>query len=280
MAAVGAIKEFYPYLYGFPFKLITDHNPLTSLKGIKDTGGRLARWLLFLQQFNFTVEHKKGSRHTNADTLSRRPPDNPEVTMIEACTSLTDLESLAKAQMRDPQLTTLKLQLQNNTALHDCPTGLCKCFLQDGLICRTYKDSTTQLEHTQVVIPGTLKNMVLQEVHNHLGHFGAKKTLERLKARYYWPGYEQDTVQWVKQCEQCQKRNPPQPNPVAPLGTIAATRPFEKLSWDIMGPLPTSSQGNKYILVITDLFTKWVEAFPLKDTTATTLATTMLNEVI
>ena len=47
-----------------------------------------------------------------------------------------------------------------------------------------------------------------------------------------------------------------------------------------MGPLPTSSQGNKYILVVTDLFTKWVEAFPLKDTTATTLATTMLNEVI
>ena len=47
-----------------------------------------------------------------------------------------------------------------------------------------------------------------------------------------------------------------------------------------MGPLPTSSHGNKYILVITDLFTKWVEAFPLKDTTATTLATTILNEVI
>ena len=114
LAAVGAIKDFYPYLYGFPFKLITDHNPLTSLKGIKDTGGRLARWLLFLQQFDFTVEYKKGSRHINADTLSRRPPDNPEVTMIEACTSLTDLEFLARAQMRDPQLATLKLQLQNS----------------------------------------------------------------------------------------------------------------------------------------------------------------------
>ena len=40
LAVVCAIKEFYPYLYGFPFTVITDHNPLTSLKGIKDTGAR------------------------------------------------------------------------------------------------------------------------------------------------------------------------------------------------------------------------------------------------
>ena len=113
-----------------------------------------------------------------------------------------------------------------------------------------------------------------------MGHLGAKKTFERIKTRFYWPGYERYTADCVKQCEQCQKRNLPQPNPTAPLGTIVTTRPFEKLSWDTMGPLPTSSQGNKYILVITDLFTKWVEAFPLKDTTATTLATVMLNEVL
>ena len=75
--------------------------------------------------------------------------------MIEACTSLTDTESLTKAQMEDPQLISLKLQLQHGTALRDCPTGLRKCFLQNGLICRTYKDSTTQLEYTQVVIPAS-----------------------------------------------------------------------------------------------------------------------------
>lgn len=44
-AAVSAVKEFHPYLDGFPFTLITDHNPLVSLKGLKDIGGRLSRWI-------------------------------------------------------------------------------------------------------------------------------------------------------------------------------------------------------------------------------------------
>ena len=48
----------------------------------------------------------------------------------------------------------------------------------------------------------------------------------------------------------------------------------------IMGPLPLSSSGNKYIVVVTDLFTKWVEAFPVKSTETDTLATLLVNEII
>ena len=280
LAVVGAVKEFYPYLYGFSFKLITDHNPLTSLRGIKDTGGRLTRWLLFLQQFNFTVEYKKGTSHSNADTLSRRPPDSVMITAVETYTFLADRAVLTEAQTADSQLASIKFQLEQGAAIECGSPGLRKCFLKDDLICREYKESATQLTHTQIVIPESLKTIVLKEVHDHSGHLGFKKTFDRVKSCFYWPGYEKDVECWVKQCERCQRRNPPQPNPPAPLGTIEATRPFERLSWDIMGPLPTSSTGNKYILVITDLFTKWVEAFPLRDTTANTLATIMLNEIV
>ena len=52
LAAVAAIKEFFPYLYGKQFIVLTDHNPLTLLRGLKDTGGRLTHWLLCLQQFD------------------------------------------------------------------------------------------------------------------------------------------------------------------------------------------------------------------------------------
>ena len=196
---------------------------------------------------------------------------------METYTFLKDLDVLTKAQSADPELAALKAQLEQGTVPQGCSPGLRKCFLKDGLLCREYKESATQLMHTQILI---LKSTVLQEVHDHLGHLGIKKTFDRVKARFYWPGYEKDVEYWVQQCQQCQKRNPPPPHPPAPLGTIKATQPFERLSWDIMGPLPTSDKGNKYILVTTDLFTKWVEAFPLKDTTTNTLATVMLNEIV
>ena len=62
--------------------------------------------------------------------------------------------------------------------------------------------------------------------------------------------------------------------------TFRATHPFERLCWDIMGPLPVTPRGNQYILVVTDLFTKWVEAFPLMNTTAITLATVLMNDIV
>ena len=103
--------------------------------------------------------------------------------------------------------------------------------------------------HLQVVISTTLKHTVLQQLHNQSDNLGSWKTLEH----YYWPGYKTDTAIWVKECQQCQQRNPPQ-LVQAPLESIVSTYPFEKLSWDIMGPLPQASSGNKYIVVVTDLF--------------------------
>ena len=66
----------------------------------------------------------------------------------------------------------------------------------------------------------------------------------------------------------------------APLESIESNYPFEKLSWDIMGPLPPTTAGNKYIVVVTDLFSKWVEAFPVKATDTETLASLLVNEIV
>ena len=66
----------------------------------------------------------------------------------------------------------------------------------------------------------------------------------------------------------------------SPIGTIESEYPFQKISWDIMGPLPATTRGHKYIPVVIDLFSKWVEAFPLVTTDSVTLAKVLVEEVV
>lgn len=280
LAAVSVIKEFYPYLYGFQFKLITDHNPLTSLKALKDPGGRLARWMMYLQQFDFQVEYRAGKNHGNADTMSRIPSSDLAMSVLiaELGGNVTEVQA---AQSADPELVPIITALSNsNPPPRNIAPGLKRCFLNNGLLRRTSQGSSTSTSHTQVILPSCLRQSALQQLHDFSGHLGVHKTMDKVKQRFYWPGYESDVTKWVAECCCCQQRKAPQPAQAAPLGTITANHPFEKLSWDIMGPLPVTSQGNKYVLVITDLFTKWIEAFSLKSTDSETLARILIDEVI
>ena len=95
---------------------------------------------------------------------------------------------------------------------------------------------------------------MLQQLRNQGGHLGVKKTLGKVKERYYWPGNESDVTSCIRECRHYQQRKPPSQTQQASLGTITSDYTFEKLPWDIMGPLPLSSMGNHYIVVITDLF--------------------------
>ena len=75
LAVVTFINHFRPYLLGRTFTLRTDHSSLQWLQNFKEPEGQLARWLERLQEFNFDIVHRSGSRHQNADALSRWPAD-------------------------------------------------------------------------------------------------------------------------------------------------------------------------------------------------------------
>ena len=85
---------------------------------------------------------------------------------------------------------------------------------------------------------------------------------------------------WCMKCEKCQKRNFPSKRPRAPLKQYPVGVPFERVGIDILGPLPESKRGNKYIVVIGDYFTKWVEAFGVPDMEAETVARVLMQGFI
>lgn len=97
LAIVWAIKHFRPYLYGKHFKILTDHRPLISLFNMKDPSSRLFKFRLLLEEYDFTIEHVKGSENAAADALSRISITSSDLKhMHELCVSV-----MTRAQKRN-----------------------------------------------------------------------------------------------------------------------------------------------------------------------------------
>jgi hypothetical protein len=90
----------------------------------------------------------------------------------------------------------------------------------------------------------------------------------------------EEIKKWVKECPTCQKHNRNY-NPIAgKLAPIIATRPFQIMGMDILTDLPETESGNTSIVLFTDYYTKWVEAYAMPDMTTTTVANKLITGVI
>ena len=154
--------------------------------------------------------------------------------------------------------------------------------IHDGCLYRKFyrKDGTGS--HLQFLVPRPLREDILYQVHNTIvsGHLGRKKTLEKLLQRFFWYGVSDDVYSWILRCDICAATKRPHKTPRAPLGKMQVGAPFDRLSTDYLGPLPLTPRSNRYILVATCAFTKWVEIIPVPDLSAKTCANRLLNEVI
>ena len=204
-----------PYLLGKAFDIVTDHQSLTWLQGLKEPKGRLTRWILALQEYVFEINHRPGKQHSNADTLSRFPRvtpspalvGNPEkkmmtgVAAMKICTSWSR-EEIIRAQKDDPNISLVMRRLGRSEA----PTGN-EAEDRENRERRRYRQLQTQLEmlngilHRRVdkgtpserlvlVVPRMMRADLLKLSHGDpsSGHMGINRCLERLQKRYYWPG--------------------------------------------------------------------------------------------
>ena len=113
-----------------------------------------------------------------------------------------------------------------------------------------------------------------------MGHLGRHCTMELVMQNFSWFGMRKGIEIYVRACNRCGSVKKPIPNPKAPLGKMPAGGPMDQFTMDIMGPLPLSQQGNRYILVVSGHFTKRVEIFAIPDQSAETCADVIINEVI
>ena len=151
-----------------------------------------------------------------------------------------------------------------------------------GVLCKKFHTQDGNSTYLQFIVPHTLRQEIMYSMHNGLlsGHLGRKKTTDKILQRFYWFGLRDDVNIWIKRCDTCAANKKPKRKPRAPMGDMRVGAPLDRLSIDVLGPLPKTSRGNQYILVVADAFTKWTEAYAIPNQTAKTCAHKILNEFI
>ena len=120
------------------------------------------------------------------------------------------------------------------------------------------------------MVPLAHRGEILIKNHESAGHAGYIRTLARIRENYYWPSMVKDVSRHIRNCGVCKSIKSGKTHQ-APLKPLVVTKPLEMVSMDVVGPLPVSNQGNKYIITMMDQFSRWPAAYPVADMTAETV---------
>lgn len=246
LAIIEGIKKFRHYLFGIKFKIVTDCKAFQMTINKKDLAmsTRVARWIIFLQDYEFTIEHREGSKMKHTDALSR----NPYVSAMFS--NLHD--DLRYAQENDEKLKAIReiLKLQP---------------YQDYLL---DSDLLYKGEEKKLVVPRSMENGILKEVHSN-GHFSKKKMLELIGKDYYIENLNKKIEDFIVTCIPCllatRKEGKQEGflNPIEKQGI-----PLHTIHVDHIGPMTETKKLYNYILTVVDAFTKFTWIFPTKSTTS------------
>lgn len=276
-AVVFALGQFSMFLEARPFTLVTDHRPLIYLKELKNPTGRMARWRVEVESFDFKITHRAGKLMTVADALSRAPLLS--VVSLEGNWTNQDLVAV---QMADPEIAEIRTWVTTHKKPKKWNKNVRRFVGKYGPHLKIHNGLLKRVQgvQNQVVLPRSEASTVLDMLHDRCGHFGPEKTIAVVKERFLWRGWYRDITSYCRSCLKClQRKNPSIPdNP--PTGNLPVpARPFQWWSIDFQGPLPVTKQGNKYLCVFVDPFSKWIEAFPTPNQTAETTTRLLTDEV-
>ncbi|GBM82950.1 Transposon Ty3-G Gag-Pol polyprotein [Araneus ventricosus] len=305
LAIVKSIEHFHHYFYGRKFLLRTDHASLRWLLNFREPESQIARWIRRLQEYDFEIQHRKECNysHVNGNIPSRKHckdsckhSTNAEKKFgmetdisVKVLTTEDPLSSseVQKAQLEETAIRPIlekKLNSEKRPSWQEIapesPARKRYCalwdslHLTDGVLYRKCESDDGSSCRWQLILQKSRIQEVLRETHDSAneGHFGVMKTLSKTRERFYWDRLRADVEKWCRECHACGARKGPKTRTKGRLQRYNVGAPFERIALDILGPLPVTTKGNWFVLVLMDYFTKWQEAIPIPDQEATTVA--------
>lgn len=189
-----------------------------------------------------------------------------------------DIGTVLKWKLQSPERPRRDIVAAESPAIRSLWLQWSQIFVRNGLLFRKWV--STNNAYDQFVLPSLLRKEVLKSMHDSVtaAHLGVHKTVAKIKQNFYWYKMNDSVRLWIKQCSFCGARKRPARKPRAPLMEYSVGFPMDRVSIDILGPFPVSSAGSRYILVVQDNFTKFVEAYAIADQTAETVANKVVLE--
>ncbi|KAJ8024626.1 hypothetical protein HOLleu_34579 [Holothuria leucospilota] len=297
----------------------------------KDLKGKLVRWALKLQEYDYSVHYRPGAQNVVPDALSRAVvgsvdydknvcfhPDckgDPSKTVnwiqCDGCDKwfhliclgfslkeanyldeyfcmncspsmtsskqtvhkvesiLPDMNRFISEQVKDPFICDVMSKIHQSSS--DMGTLSKKFPLEDGVL-KYVGNSSNGI--SKIVVPAKLIQDVITHYHcsTTYPHMGIRKTVTKVGEKFWWKNMKSDIESFIKKCRVCQFCKPVYQKPSGFMQSTVTTAPWEVLAMDLMGPFPESNDGNLYILVITDHFSKFCLLYPLKRATGKVLA--------
>ena len=278
-ALVLAVRHWYVYLSGTEFVLNSDHNPLVYLRSQKDPRGKFSRWILELEEFNYVVKYVRGTENVKADALSRNSGASavqPSSRFEEKIYAVLDDQHNFRQQLKteqdaDPVISSARDVIANGGRIAAGRLKRVQSQLRvvDGVLTKSGRP----------VVPASLRNFVTSHLHG-VSHGGPDKTYALLKERFFWPNMYAYVQNFAASCATCQQSKCDTHPPKASIVPIAIPEaPMQFISIDI-AYMPPDDDGYRYVLLVGDLFSKYIKALPLRDQTAPSIVRAVKNEWI
>lgn len=260
LAVYKSIIHFDYVLEGRSFSVLTDHKPLINALTVRTNQKRTPiqqRMMMYILEFTNDFQYIAGSSNVVADTLSRIEVENVEPFSIR---------------------TIANSQIKNTSFMNEILTE--------------YRDQLKTLEFSDVklwchvddkrvrpVCPPECRPMVFKMVHG-LCHPSIRRTRGLISGKYWWPSMNKEVGEMAKNCLDCQASKIQRHTRVPPEQIEIPKLRFQQVNIDIVGPLPNSSNQNRYVLTMIDRFSRWPEAVPLPEITAPVVARCILTHWI
>ncbi|MES9879438.1 MAG: reverse transcriptase domain-containing protein, partial [Sedimenticola sp.] len=203
----------------------------------------------------------------STDELREMQKNDPSIDFIRQCKTLSN-QKPPREEIDDTDPTVRNLWFQWESLE-----------MKNDLLYRKWLDGQGNTVF-QLLIAEPMRQIIFDNLHSSrtAGHFGRDRTLESIRRRFYWPDMSPSIARWVKSCDTCAKAKLGPGLGKSPLRSFKVTSLMDCVAIDIFGPLPTTEDGNEYIIVLSEYFSKWVEAWATPNHTAITVADKVVSE--